>query len=330
MTDEAAFFRQLDDLSETLPARTRAALAAAAAERGLASLHASGGLSCVWLERAVELTWSFALGEEVPFDLHREVRHEVEELLDDRAYDVLAREDDLGHAIRHALAVLDPEDDPLAMARGLERAIDGAASREEALAWSSRAIARASSPTGGPIERTTFGADDDAEARRARVAAWRLTHQVVPWREPSGVPRRLVALEIGRAPSGREHYGLFARDEDTPGFSVPDAVAYGMSPDERTLYAWRAPKGRWLLELHAWPARTLEVRHEIHDPELITTCLPRRLEVPREGEGRVAILRARGDDFACDLFVVDTPTGIRETVDREEALTWAREWKDVT
>ncbi len=346
MTDERAFFQRLDDSAPKLSRRVQAALAAAAAERGLASLRASGGLSLGDLERAVELTWSYALGEDVPFDLHREVRHRVAELRWETAYDVLATEDALGRAIEDAIDILDPTSCRDAVAWCVEHAIDGDAARDEALAWASAALERALSIDDAELHRTTFGAPDaDADARRARVAAWREAHVVVPWREPSGIPRRYVVLEVGRAPpssqgtlsvSGQLMYGFFTRDDDRPGFSVPDAVAYGMTPDERTLYVWRKVKraGRsgaarpdydWYVERHNWPERTFDARHVVQDREGIDWCLPVRLDVPVEGNGRIATLRCAGEDFARDIFVVDMPDGTRETTDRREAVRWAVE-----
>lgn len=350
MNDENAFFRRLLAVGPELSPRVRAALAAAATERGLASLAATGGLALEPLERAVELTWSFALGEDVPFDLHRAVRHAVDEALDDHASNLLATEAALGRAISDALSILDPASDRDAIAWCLERTIDGSPSREAAVRWSSEALARAASIEVVAIGRRSFGdSDDDAERRRARVASWRETHPITPWREPSGIPRRYVVLEVGRAQSsmqgsvsvpGHALYGIFPRDDDRPGFSLPDAIAYGMTPDERTLYVWRKVKqpGRsgvaradydWYLERHTWPERAFDARHVVQDRDLIAWCSPSRLEVPAEGNGRVVVLRAWSEDAAERVFVVDTPEGTRETRDREEALRWAIEsWRE--
>ena len=349
MTDERAFFQRLDASLLELPHRVRAAWAAAAAERGLGSLAASGGLPTEWLERAVELTWSFALGEDVPFDLHRAVRHHVEELRDQRAGDLLATEDALGAAIEHAIAILDPAGDPMALSWCLERALD-AVETPEARTWLLESLERAMAIDEARLERSAFGpSDQDAVARAARVRAWRETHVVVPWREPSGIPRHLEVLEVGTtSPSsqgivsvpGHSLYGLFERGSDRPGFSLPDAVAYGMTPDERTLYVWRKVKQRgrsgvaradydWYLERHRWPERTLEARHVVQNREIIAWCSPTRLDVPVEGNGRIAMLRARSEDAMAHVFVVDTPDGTRETSDREEALRWAIDsWKE--
>ncbi|MBN8616161.1 MAG: hypothetical protein J0L92_36560 [Deltaproteobacteria bacterium] len=335
MTDERAFFQRLDASVPQLPRRVRAAWAAAAAERGLGPLAESGGLPIEWLERAVELTWSFALGHEVPFDLHRAVRHHVEELRDERADDLLATEDTLGAAIEHAIALLDPEADRRSLSWCLERAIE-AAETPDARAWLLESLERAMALDETTLERSAFGpADPDALAREARVRAWREAHVLVPWREATGIPRRLEVLEIGTAPPssqgivsvpGHRLYGVFERGSDRPGFSVPDAIAYGMTPDERSGVA----RGDydWYLERHAWPERAFEARHVVQARDVIAWCSPVRLEVPIEGNGRIAMLRARSEDALEHVFVVDTPDGTRETRDRNEALQWAIErWK---
>ncbi len=169
------------------------------------------------------------------------------------------------------------------------------------------------------------------DERIARVNVWRAgPHK--PWREPSGMPAHLVSKKVNRAPSstqgnistlGHDFVGVFDRELNQLLFAPKQAVALGMSLDEKTLFAWRVEKRpecsgvaradyNWFIDKYTWPEAALLSSHEFADKQTIAWCWPVRLDVPVSSEEAV-ILRVRSEDEVKSVRVVLEPNPTQPT-----------------
>jgi len=364
------FASRLEGASPKLSHRMRVAVAAACAERGFAGLMRHEPIPIDLAQRALELAWGFALGEAVPFDAHKWTAHGLGDAIDELYADLSGVETAIANATQYAVAAVDPATGTNALRWAVNAILEAAQGDDEEareLAWLESVLDRAVASDDDAIDRGMFGDDvpswivdeldleDDetpahavrrhAAVRAERVAAWRATASIPAWREPSGIPPQWEVKKTGQAPSssqgkiatsGHDHVGLFERDASTPCFVPELAVALAMSPEERTLYAWRVEKRPgasgiargdydWSLDRYRWPSGERYASHVLTTRKTIEWCWPTRLDAPLEGDGRMVGFRARCEDYVQCVWVVDVGAEIRETNSLDEARAWLAE-----
>lgn len=358
------FTARVEEASPRLSHRMRVAIAAACAERGFVGLYRHEPIPLDLAERALELAWAFALGDTGPIDAHRWTAHQLGDAIDELYADLSGVEIAIANATQYAIVGVDPATggDALRWAiNAISEAAQGDDDEAHEFAWLDAVLDRALATPDDAITRGMFGDDvppwidddDDDEtpvraaqrhavARAQRVATWRATASIPPWREPSGIPPQWEVKKYGQAPSssqgkvstsGHDHVGLFERGAATPRFVPESAVALAMSPDERTLFAWRVEKRAgasgiargdydWILDRYRWPGGERYASHVLTLRKTIEWCWPTRLDAPLEGDGRMVCLRGRSEDFVRCVWVVDVGGEIRETNALDEARAW--------
>lgn len=241
----------MDRVGAALPRlshRARVAVAAACADRAFPLLSRQHGVLSSdraligddLASSALEVPWSFAMGEEVSRDEAKWLEQRLSDVYDELHHDLHGYEGGAINTLLGALRAVASADE-----RGARLAIDGLidlVDRFEALDaerdWIERVLDRAAHTADEDLTRHLFddpapprwlvhvlsglGPDDPQEddpdeaaywaerlsaATSARIAAVRerRAREPVPcWRPPSGIPERWTVREVGRAPSSSE------------------------------------------------------------------------------------------------------------------------------
>ncbi len=184
---------------------------------------------------------------------------------------------------------------------------------------------------------------EETARRTARAAKRRAARPPSPFLAPNGIPDELEVRKVGRSPSssegrvsvsGDDHYALFEPKAPSPLFAPPESVALGMSADRSRLYSWRVTKqeGRsgiarghydWILEVYAWPAKTLEASHTVQERKTIEWYVADHIVVRPAAQGEIVELRGNSEDDVSKTFLlVEADGGIRETSDVNEVSEW--------